>query len=121
MQRAISQLVRHGQGALRTQLLRKAAWPSVGIMFQQPERWKYNGNGGSAVVKGVKGLKGRKFNVNQKQLDADDEDADKARSDGDAEDFNIDDRFRFHFVLMLHQKLISRSILVTMIIWPIPR
>lgn len=94
MQRAISQLARHGQTLFRTHvLLRKAVLPSVVVMVQPERRWK--STAGGSAGKGVKGTKGRKWNGNDKQLLDDDEgeNGEDGKADGDGEEFNIDDGF----------------------------
>lgn len=89
MQRAISRLARQGQAVLRTQLACRNVLPSGAVGMVQPERWKFTGSGGSSLVKGVKGMKARKFNGNQRQ-DEDEEEELEVRDE--KEEFNIDDR-----------------------------
>lgn len=80
MHRSIRLLARHGPSLLRRQL---QALPGIGVV---PERLKYS-DGGS----GVKGIKGRKFNVGGRKQN-DDEDGDDEQV-GEDKEFSIDDRY----------------------------
>lgn len=95
MQRTISRLVRHGKTLnYTTPLVRKEVRIPlvVEVVQHQVVRWKFSSGSGGAMARGVKGIKGRKFNVNQKEDVADDEAVENG-AEGDGKEFSIDDRF----------------------------